>query len=83
MKKNKGYGVFLQVIKPITIFQILLIFFMLISMYILTLYSIWNEKKEASQQVSDYTAALFSDYQCISRIIDYLYNNYESIELSV
>lgn len=79
MKNNKRRGIFRQVITPLTIFQIMLIFFMLISMYFLTLYSIWNEKKEASQQISDYTAEMLGDYLCIGRITDYLHENYEKI----
>ncbi len=82
MMNNRKYGIFRQVIKPLTLFQIILIVLMLISMYIFTLYNIWNERKEASQQISDYTAEMFADYRCIGRIIDYLHNNYEKIELS-
>ena len=80
MKNNKKYGIFRQVIKPLTIFQIILIVLMLVSMYIFTLYSIWNEKKEASQQISDYTAEMLGDYLCIGRITDYLHENYDKIE---
>lgn len=73
--------IFRQFMRPLTVFRIILILFLFLAMFCFTTYRTWSEKKQFSQDISDYVAFSLGDYECITQLTEYMHDHFSEMEL--
>ncbi|MBQ5311229.1 MAG: serine/threonine-protein phosphatase [Oscillospiraceae bacterium] len=70
-----------QVMKPLVIYQVVLIVMMLAAVSFLILDRSIRENVDATKEIAHYSAFNFMEYKCIGRIVNYMHDHYNEMEL--